>query len=142
MFRFFVLDCSVIFDDGPVSVVENSAVDELSTLKAKSSIVVYISDNDVSVVFVGESEIFADVSVPVISISVVFVDGPAPAVDNLVVDCSIAAVFDSVEESSAVVYESDDDGSVTVVSISVVFANGSDSRVDNSFVDDSVVFCS
>ena len=57
------LDCSVIFDDGPVSVVENSAVDELSTVKAESSIVMYISDNDVSVVVLGGSDIFADVSV-------------------------------------------------------------------------------
>ena len=61
-----------------------------------------------------------------ISISVVFGDDPVPAVDNLVVGCSIVVVFDSVEEGSAFVYESDDDGSVVVVSMSVVFADGSD----------------
>ena len=35
---------------------------------------------------------------PVISMSVVFDDGPVSAVDNLVFGCSIADVFDSVEE--------------------------------------------
>ena len=90
------LNCSVVFDDGPVSVVLDSAADELSTVKTKSSIVVYISNNDVSVVVVGESDISADVSVSVKSISVVFGDGPVPAVDNLVVGCSIVVVFDSV----------------------------------------------
>ena len=91
-------------------------------------------------VVVGVSDIFADVSVPVMNISVVFGEGPVPAVDNRVVGCSMAVVFDSVEEGSAVVYGSDDDGSVAVISISIVFEDSSDSAVDNSFGDDSVGF--
>ena len=95
-----------MFEGGSDSVVEKSAVvGSVLLLQLIHLIRVqlwYIFQiNDVSVAVVGESDTFADLSVPVISFSVVFDNGSDSVVDNSV-------VVGSVTDGSSVVFISDD----------------------------------